>query len=78
MKHLSLSFVNLNSVIKVNVKLSICLPLRHMERCLHVFVTSPLDRDMEMIDQVHILTFVSGEGTSVTILTGDWADTSRS
>jgi hypothetical protein len=44
-KHLCLSYVNLNSVIKANVKLSLCLPLRHMEGCLHAFVTSPLDGD---------------------------------
>jgi len=77
-KHLSLLYVNLNSVIKVNVKLSLCLPLMHMEGCLYAYLTSPLDGDMEMIGQVRVLTFVSGEGTPVTILTGDWADTSHS
>jgi len=70
--------VSLNSVIKVNLKLSLCLPFRHRKRCLCAFVTSPLDGDMEMIDQVHSLTFVSGEGNPVTILTGDWADTTHS
>jgi hypothetical protein len=44
-KQLSLSYAYLNSVIKVNVKLPLCLPLRHMEGCLHAFVTSPLDGD---------------------------------
>ena len=49
-----------------------------MEGCLYAYLTSPLDGDMEMIGQVRVLTFVSGEGTPVTILTGDWADTSHS